>query len=226
MARKQVKTYCRFCHAYCPMVATVEDNKLIAIAPDTDNEVYGGYTCIKGRQLPEQMYYPQRILSSLKKNADGTRTAISSAQALDEIADQLKAILKEHGPRSIASYNGTVSFQNSATHPVAKAWHVALDSPSYYTSITIDQPAKVGIGAARMGFWSGGSHTWKDSNVALILGNNTLVSHFSIPGGIPSFSPANALREGKKRGVKIICVDPRRSEVAARSDLHLQIKPG
>jgi len=226
MALKQVKTYCRFCHAYCPMVATVDNNKLIAIAPDTDNEVYGGYTCIKGRQLPEQLYYPHRILSSLKKNTDGSRTAISSAQAMDEIADKLKAILKEHGPRSIASYNGTVSFQNSATHPVAKAWHVALDSPSYYTSITIDQPAKVGIGAARMGFWSGGSHTWKDSNVALILGNNTLVSHFSIPGGIPSFSPANALREGKKRGVKIICVDPRRSEVAARSDLHLQIKPG
>jgi len=226
MTRKTVKTYCRFCHAYCPMEATVENNKLIAIAPDTDNEVYGGYTCIKGRQLPEQMYYPQRILSSLKKNADGTRTAISSAQALDEIGDKLKAILKKHGPRSIASYNGTVSFQNSATHPVAKAWHVALDSPSYYTSITIDQPAKVGIGAARMGFWGGGSHTWRDSNVALILGNNTLVSHFSIPGGIPSFSPSNALREGKKRGMKIICVDPRRSEVASRSDLHLQIKPG
>ncbi len=226
MALKTVKTYCRFCHAYCPMEATVENNKLIALVPDTDNEVYGGYTCIKGRQLPEQLYYPKRILSSLKKNDDGSRTAISSAQALDEIAEQLKAILKKHGPRSIASYNGTVSFQNSATHPVAKAWHVALDSPSYYTSITIDQPAKVGIGAARMGFWAGGSHTWRDSNVALIIGNNTLVSHFSIPGGIPSFSPANALREGKKRGMKIICVDPRRSEVAARSDLHLQIKPG
>ena len=103
MAHEKVKTYCRFCHAYCPMEATVEDNKVIAIAPDTDNEVYGGYTCVKGRQLPEQMYYPERILSSLKKNDDGSHTAISSSQALDEIADKLRAILDKHGPRSIAS---------------------------------------------------------------------------------------------------------------------------
>ena len=55
MTSKTIKTYCRFCHAYCPMVATVEDNRLIAIAPDTDNEIYGGYTCAKGRQMVEQI---------------------------------------------------------------------------------------------------------------------------------------------------------------------------
>ncbi|MEH6581035.1 MAG: molybdopterin-dependent oxidoreductase [Halioglobus sp.] len=226
MAQKQVKTYCRFCHAYCPMVATVEDNRLIALAPDTDNAVYGGYTCIKGRQLSEQIYHPQRLQESQKKAADGTFEAIATATALDEISAKLEDILKRYGPRSIASYNGTYSFQNSASHALARAWHEAIDSPSYYTSITIDQPAKVAIGPARMGWWNGGSHMWSDSDVSLIIGNNTLVSHFSIPGGIPSFSPANALREGQKRGLKVICIDPRSSEVARRSDLHLQAKPG
>ena len=51
------------------------------------------------------------------------------------------------------------------------------------------------IGPARMGWWGAGSHMWCDSDVSLIIGNNTLVSHYSIPGGIPSFSPADALRE-------------------------------
>lgn len=226
MSTKTVKTYCRFCHAYCPMEATVEDNRLIAIAPDTDNEVYGGYTCIKGRQLAEQIYHPDRLQQSQKKQADGSFAAIGSAAALDEIADKLKRILEESGPRSIASYNGTYSYQNSAAHSVARAWHSAIDSPSYYTSVTIDQPAKVAIGPARMGWWNAGSHMWCDSDVALIIGNNTLVSHYSIPGGIPSFSPFNAMREGQKRGIKVICIDPRVSEVAARSDLHLQVKPG
>ncbi|MFT4826481.1 MAG: anaerobic selenocysteine-containing dehydrogenase [Cryomorphaceae bacterium] len=226
MTTKKVKTYCRFCHAYCPMEATVEDNKLIAIGPDTDNEIYGGYTCIKGRQLAEQIYHPTRLQESQKRQPDGSFKAIGSEKAMDEIAVQLQDILAKHGPRSIASYNGTYSFQNSAAHPVARAWHEAIGSPSYYSSVTIDQPAKVAIGPARMGWWNGGSHMWSDSQVSLIIGNNTLVSHFSIPGGIPSFSPSNALREGKKRGMKIICIDPRKSEVASRSDIHLQVKPG
>ena len=226
MASRKVKTYCRFCHAYCPMVAEVEDNRLIAIGPDTDNPVYGGYTCVKGRQLVEQIYHPERLQQSQIRQADGSFASIETRQALDEIAAKLQDILAQHGPRSIASYNGTYSYQNSAAHGVARAFHGAIDSPSYYASVTIDQPAKVAIGPARMGWWGAGSHMWCDSDVSLIIGNNTLVSHYSIPGGIPSFSPADALREGRKRGLKVICVDPRRSEVASRSDLHLQVKPG
>lgn len=226
MTRKTVKTYCRFCHAYCPMEATVEDNKLIALEPDTTNEVYGGYTCIKGRQLIEQIDHSSRLQQSQKKQADGSFAPIASETALDEVAEKLQAILKEYGPRAIASYNGTYSFQNSAAHDVARAFHSAIGSPSYYTSVTIDQPAKVAIGPARMGWWNGGSHMWNDSDVSLIIGNNTLVSHYSIPGGIPSFSPHNALREGKKRGMKVICIDPRKTEVASRSDIHLQVRPG
>ncbi|AQA19622.1 hypothetical protein BST95_16655 [Halioglobus japonicus] len=145
MTQKDVKTYCRFCHAYCPMVATVKDDRLIALAPDTDNEIYGGYTCVKGRQMLEQIYQPERFEHSQKRASDGSLSPIASTDALDEIATQLSEILAKYGPRAIASYNGTYSFQNSAAHSVARAFHGAIESPSYYTSVTIDQPAKVAI---------------------------------------------------------------------------------
>ena len=80
-----------------------------------------------------------------------------------------------------------MAFQNSAQLAYSKAWHDAIGSVSYYTSVTIDQPAKVFVGS-RMGYWAAGSHFFHDSDVALIIGNNPLVSHYAPPGSVPSMS--------------------------------------
>jgi anaerobic selenocysteine-containing dehydrogenase len=218
------KTFCRYCHAYCPMDVDVEENTVKAVRPDITNPMYGGYTCIKGRQLVEQMYQPQRLTAAQKK-VDGRFTDIDSETALDEIAAQLKDILEQHGPRAIATYNGTYAFQNSGQLAYSRAWHNALGSPSYYTSVTIDQPAKVFCGT-RHGYWGAGTHYFNDSDVAMVIGNNPMVSQYAPPGGVPSVSPFEKLREAKKRGLKLIAVDPRSTELTRRSDLHLQIKPG
>ena len=220
------KTFCRYCHAYCPMIATVgDDGKVLSVKPDTSNEMYGGYTCIKGRQLVEQMYQSERLTSHQKRQENGAYVAVDTETALDEIAAKVQEIIATHGPRAIATYNGTVAFQNSAQLVYSREWHNALQSPSYYTSVTIDQPAKVFVGS-RMGYWTGGSHSFHDSDVALIIGNNPLVSHYASPGGVPSISPADQIRRAKKRGMKLIAVDPRQSELARRSDIHLQVRPG
>ena len=219
------KTFCRYCHAYCPMLAEVSEGKVLSVKPDTDNEMYGGYTCIKGRQLVEQMYQPQRMTSCKVKNSKGEFEDITSEKALDEIAERVSKIVKEHGPRAIATYNGTVAFQNSGQLVYSREWHTALKSPSYYTSVTIDQPAKVFVGS-RMGYWTGGSHFFHDSDVAMIIGNNVINSHYAPPGGVPSVSPSDQIRKARKRGLKLIAIDPRETELTRRSDLHLQIKPG
>ena len=219
------KTFCRYCHAYCPMLAEVSDGKVLSVKPDTDNEMYGGYTCIKGRQLVEQMYQPQRMTTCKIKNSNGEFEDINSEKALDEIAERVSKLVEEHGPRSIATYNGTVAFQNSAQLVYSREWHNALKSPSYYTSVTIDQPAKVFVGS-RMGYWTAGSHFFHDSDVAMIIGNNPIVSHYAPPGGVPSVSPSDQIRKARKRGLKLIAIDPRETELTRRSDMHLQIKPG
>jgi len=219
------KTFCRYCHAYCAMVAEVDEGKVLSVKPDLDNEMYGGYTCIKGRQLVEQMYQPERLTTCKKKTATGEFVDVTSETALDEIAAKVRAIVDEHGPRAIATYNGTVAFQNSGQLVYSREWHNALQSPSYYTSVTIDQPAKVFVGS-RIGYWTGGSHFFQDSDVAMVIGNNTIVSHYASPGGVPSVSPSDQIRKAQKRGLKLIAVDPLETEVARRADLHLQVKPG
>ena len=216
------KSFCRFCHAFCAIEVDVEDNRVVAVRGDNEDPIYGGYTCVKGRHLPDQHNHPDRLRSSLKRMPDGSFQPISSEQAMDEIAERLTAIIGESGPRSVATYNGTYAFCNAITLQVTRAWHAGVKSPSYYTSVTIDQPAKA-IAASRHGAWLGGTQGFDSADVAMLVGNNPVVSMF---GGIPPFNPWKRLKDAQARGLKLVVIDPRTSDVAKRADLHLQVKPG
>jgi len=219
------KTYCRICTAYCALEARVENGRVIQVRGDASDPVTGGYSCSKGRQLPHQIHGPGRLRSSLFRAADGRQRPIATQQALDEIADRLEGIIAESGPRAVASYSGTAAYANSAALPVVRAWHAGIGSPSNYSTMTIDQPAKV-VAVGRMGVWGGGVHTFASSDVVLSVGNNPIVSGLTLPGGVPGINPVRQLNLARKRGMKLICVDPRRSELAKRADIHLQIRPG
>lgn len=158
------KTFCRFCHAYCAIEVDVENGVPIMVRGDTEDPVYGGYTCIKGRQLPEQYTTGKRVRRSLKKQANGDFAQIDTDQAMDEITAKIQQLIETHGPRSIATYVGSYGFQNSAALHVSKAWHASIGSTSYYTSVTIDQPGRF-IANSRFGTWGGGTHAFTGSDV-------------------------------------------------------------
>jgi len=219
------KTFCRFCHANCAIEAHVEDNRVVRITGDTADPIFGGYTCMKGREMPYQAQHPRRLQSAMKRAADGSHQPIANAAAFDEIAARLRGIIERHGPRAVASYNGTYAFQNSSALPVSLGFHKGLGSPSFYTSVTLDQPAKV-YTWSRVGAWLGGMHGFEDADVLMMIGNNPLTSHYAPPGSLPPFSPSRRLRDAKARGLKLICIDPRATPTARLADIHLQVRPG
>ncbi len=225
MAIQTRKSYCRFCHNYCALEVDIEDGRAVAVRGDAGDPIYGGYTCIKGRQLPELHAHPMRLLQPHKRQADGSFEPIGSQQALDEISQRVSKIIDESGPRSVASYCGTYAFQNSAALAVAKSWHYGIGSESFYSSVTIDQPGKF-VAMSRAGGWHAGGHGFKDADVVMIIGCNTIVSQYSAFGGIPPWNPVRELNEAKKRGLEVIAIDPRRTDLARRADLHLQVRPG
>ena len=219
------KTFCRVCHAACPIEVDIEaGRRVLAVGADRDDPLFGGYTCVKGRQLADQHHHPDRIWSSLRRTEEGFEP-IASAVALDEIAATIERIVTEHGPRAVASYTGTGAFQNSTSVPVTAAWHAGFGSPSFYTSITIDQPAHRAAGL-RMGTWEAGWDNFTDADVSLAVGYNPLVSSYGPAGGLQGTNPFVALRRARERGLKLIVIDPRRTELAAAADLWLQVQPG
>ena len=218
-------TFCRVCHASCPLEVDVEGNRVVAVRGVMDDPLFEGYTCIKGRQLPDQMADPNRLRAPMRRRPDGTFEVVTSTEALDGIATELKRIIETYGPRAVASYTGTGGYQNSVAVPSARAFHDGVGSVSFYTSVTIDQPAK-GLAALRLGGWEAGYNSFTDSNVHMAIGYNPMVSSYGPIGGLQGTNPFVVMRRRKAEGMQLIVVDPRRTELASFADIHLQIRPG
>jgi len=218
----EVTVICRFCHATCGMVATLKDGRITKLIGDRDNPMYTGYSCIKGRNYHEFHASPDRILKLLRRNASGDFERVISSEALADIAAKTRSILDLYGPRSVAMCGGTFSHFCPAGVMLREAFMDAIGSPMRFSNATIDQPGKP-ISMALHGKWGAGPQDFAEADVCLLLGANPLVSMW---GGIPSFNPAQRLHEARKRGLKLIVIDPRRSETARKADLHLQCLPG
>ena len=227
------ETFSRFCHAACPLHVDVEINPsgartqevVVAVRGIMEDPLFEGYTCIKGRQLADQHHAPDRLRNPLQRSDDGSFIEVTSKNALDDIAHRVQAIIAAHGPRAVATYTGTGAFQNSISMPVTQAFHSGIGSPSFYTSITIDQPAHL-TSRLRMGAWEAGWQNFRDADVLLAIGYNPLVSSYAPAGGLQGTNPFVRLRRAKERGMKLIVIDPRRSELASFADLWLPVKPG
>lgn len=210
------------------MLVDVVDDKVTAVRGDPENTLFSGYTCVKGRQMPEMHNVPERIVRPLVRQ-DGRKhgqfVETSTAEALALVAAKMKAVIAEHGPHSVALYCGTNAFQNSAVLGTSYALAEAIGTRNYYTSVTVDQPAKV-FTTSRYGQWMGGPNNFEESDVVMFVGNNPLVSHYTPSGGVPPFSPSRRLRDAKARGLKVIVADPRKSDTGSLADLYLQVKPG
>ncbi len=218
----QYTSICRFCHCHCPILVDVKDGIVSKVVGDVENTLFKGFSCIKGRQLPEQLTHPDRLLRSLKRMADGSLRPIPVAAAMDEIADRLQSIIEQHGPIAVANYAGTHSpMANFLTRLMANAFMEAIGSPWLFEPGTIDQPGKY-IVKGLHGMWQAPPVSFEDSTVALLIGVNPYIAFSS---GVPCDNPRWHLQDAKKRGMRIIVIDPRRTETARYASLFIQPRP-
>lgn len=216
------KTLCAVCHNCCPIEVDVVAGRAVKVRGNKANRHYDGFTCVKGRGQLEYHYSPDRLLQSLKRGPDGGYAPISSAQAMDEIAARLQALLDDHGPRSISAYFGTQAFQSAgASMPVIKGFLAGIGTPMVFESVTIDQPGKA-IAPALHGMWLGGRYGPDEADVLMLIGANPLVSMLGLPLG----NHGKWLTQKLESGGRLVVIDPRRTETARRAELFLQPLPG
>jgi anaerobic selenocysteine-containing dehydrogenase len=218
---RRVPSICRLCHNLCAIEMTIDGTRILDVTGDRANPGSSGYTCVKGRAIPEIFQGGRRLLTSMVRSDDGF-TPIGSEQAMDEIAQRLSSIVAQHGPRSVAIYTGTMAFiASEPTAPVMTSFADALGTPMRFTPLTIDMPGK-SIAYALHGVWMAPTPGLPASEVGLLIGVNPLVSHVIGPSG----HPGHWMGEALGRGLQLVVIDPRRTETARRAAIHLQPRPG
>jgi anaerobic selenocysteine-containing dehydrogenase len=221
---REVRSFCRFCIPFCGTRVTLDDqDRIVEVRGDKDDLMTQGYACIKGLQAPASYNAPDRVLRTLKRQPDGSFTPIPLEQALDEIAEKLKRMLAAHGPESVGLFRGAGGMLNASAMSMSPAFLSAIGSHKNFTTYTIDQSAKT-VTPGRLGIWNAPRHPLHDSDVRLMFGANPLVSV-----SISNFDNQNTtkrMREARARGMKLIVVDPRKTETAQFADVFLQPYPG
>ena len=216
-----VRGYCALCTAHCATIATVRDGKVVRLDPDYDHP-NGGVICMKGKAAPELVYHPDRLNYPLKRtrpknDPDPGWQRVSWDEALDDIARRINAIRESNGPRAIALAKGTTGGTSiSDSERWLSRFLNFLGSPNWVSTTHVCNWHKD----------TGFTYTFgveiptpdvAHSNLFLLWGHNPSSTSLIL---------AHDIVAARKRGMKIVAVDPRRVGIASQADILLQVRPG
>jgi anaerobic selenocysteine-containing dehydrogenase len=208
------------CGNSCGIQVKVEDDRIVKVRPDRTNPFSGGYVCNKAQAVGSYEHHNQRVLSPLKRGADGSFEPIDWDAAADEIGKKLRKLIDEHGGRSIALIGGGGQ-ANHMDVPYAISFLRALGSRYLYNALAQEYTQKYWINGQMFG--SEGLDFHADEHrcdVFLVIGTNPWISHGMQRARL-------VLTEiSKDPNRKLIVVDPRRHETAQKADMYLRIRPG
>lgn len=215
-------TYCRICEALCGMVATVDNGRIVKLAPDRDNPHSLGHICVKGPALAEVTHDKDRVTTPLKRTGkSGEFEPVSWDEALDDIAARLSASIKQ---------NGRTSFAMNTGNPPSMGWPSAMGNVLFqqamgctrlYTPSSEDISTPVLATETMFGTHAFIFPDLVDCDHLLIFGSNPLVSHGSLLIN-PRFK--DDLNQITARKGRVIVVDPRKTETARKFE-HVPVVP-
>lgn len=220
MNKKVHKSNCFMCHGGCGVRVHIHDGKLIKIEGDPDSPLSKGTMCSKGLASLQHVYNADRLnypMRRVGKRGEGKWERISWRETYDAIARRINEIKEKYGPEAIAIGHGT------GRHPTQFIYRFAnaLGTPNRCCPGTAQcflprlAVSIVTFGDFLIADYYGSPHP----NCIFVWGHNPAVTS-------PDGEIAAAFLRTLNQGAKLIVVDPRLSETAAKADIWLQIRPG
>jgi anaerobic selenocysteine-containing dehydrogenase len=214
---------CPLCEATCGLRLEVAEGRVTRIQGDGDDPFSHGFICPKGSTLGALHTDPDRLRAPLARRG-GRHEKVSWQEAFAEVERRLGEIVTAHGPDAVAVYIGNPNAHNFANTLAIRPLAKALSTKNVYSASTVDQmPKHVACGLVFGHPLAIPVPDVDRTSFLLLLGANPLESNGSLATAPDWPGRLDAIR---RRGGRVVVVDPRRTRTAARSDLHVPIRPG
>ncbi|HDR9164934.1 TPA: molybdopterin oxidoreductase family protein [Burkholderia vietnamiensis] len=206
------------CPDTCAMRVTVENGKAIKVTGDPEHPPTQGVLCTKVSRYADRVHHPDRLTVPLKRigaKGEGRFAPITWNEAFDEIGRRLGDIAAR-SPESILpySYAGTMGLVQG--EGIAQRFFHKIGASRLERTIC------AAAGAAGLRYTYGGNigmhlEHFEESELILIWGANPIASslHFW-----------TRAQEAKRRGARLVAIDPYRSLTAEKCHQHIALKPG
>lgn len=215
-----VHTACTLdCPDVCSLAVTVEDGRIIRIDAAPENPLTDGWICSKVRRQMQRVYAPERVLTPLVRvgpKGSGEFRAASWDEAIGLVADRMRAAVADRGPDAVVAFTYNSSAAQIETVSLTEALFAVMGATIVEHTICAHT-----MGSAKASVYDGMAsadvHDVVHSKLVVVWGANPTVSNTHFPP---------LVQQAVKDGAKVVVVDPRRTAMAARADLHLAIRPG
>ena len=214
---------CHLCEAMCGLRIETRDGRVEKIRSNPADVWSKGYLCPKGTALGALHHDPDRLRTPLIRRGSEFAEA-SWEEAFSETERLLRVVVDSHGLDAVSSYIGNPTAHNFSLSRYVGAFIAMSGIPRIYSAGTVDQwPKNVTAALMYGGMWTIPTPDIDRTDFLIIMGANPQASQGSLLA-TPDFM--GKLRAIRKRGGKVVVIDPRRTGTADAADEWLPIQPG
>jgi len=216
-----VSSVCCYCGTGCGVLIETGAGKITGVRGDPAHPANRGKLCTKGATLALSAQASGRALyPELRDDKGAARRRVNWDEALDQVAEKFRSVIRDHGPDAVAFYlSGQLTTEayyvfNKLAKGLIGTNNVDTNSRLCMSSAVAGYKATLGADAPP-GCYDDIDH----AGTIFIAGSNTAYAHPILFRRIEAARKANP-------DLRLVVVDPRRTDTAEEADLHLAILPG
>ncbi|MBI5490245.1 MAG: molybdopterin-dependent oxidoreductase [Deltaproteobacteria bacterium] len=215
-------SYCGLCDACCGVVVDHDGARVRSIRGDPDDPLSRGHVCPKVVAHADLQEDPDRLRRPLRRRGNDWEE-ISWADALDEVGAGLARVTRECGSDAVGVVFGNPAGHHAATLLALPFFASVLGTHNVFSANSTDAWPR--MLASLLVYGNQALLPVPDidrTRFLLVLGANPAVSNGSL---LTAPDCGRRIADIRRRGGRVVVVDPRRTETAALADRHLFIRP-